>query len=324
MSRPLVPLLARIAATNAASKRGRGTRDNNNNSNKRNKTSTGRRDQNPKRTLPKIRVGHYSEEEWKALSDHDRGLVLDLRLKQKQANATAAAVQTSPAAAPTTNGTASISSITVSVQATEPEIREALARTNITPPASVVAGLSEPVTLGEKRRGARPKWFDRSPAAADVNTNSVPADTVTIASVTTVAPVAAAAAPIVPPAAAGVPVAAANPNPKVGLPWYAKLDNPRTLTKSQKSKRAKHIRKQPFNIVNPSTANSDDSETYSYDNGCYHESDSDFEDDWVDPMEAHARYEREKKTDPDKALARYCKDMDKSTLADPPAGPKTD
>jgi hypothetical protein len=326
---------ARAGRGQSANKRGRGTRDNNNN-NKRNKTTAGRRDQNPKRNLPRIRTGHYSEEEWKALSDHDRGLVLDLRSKQKQANATAAAVSTSPAAdAAPANATASISSITVSVQpTTESELRDALARTNISPPASAAASVSGTVTLGQPRKAERPHWFDSPPAIAVADTTTAPTDAV-IASVTTEATgtaaaaptVAAAAAPIIPPAAAvkSPPAAAAAKTPNIGQPWYNKLDNPRTLTKNQKSKRAKHIKKmsaQPVRITHG--ALSDDSE--SYDNGCYHESgDSDYEDSWVDPVEAYAAYVKGCKKDPVKALARYRKDMDDSTIVDqPPAGPKTD
>jgi hypothetical protein len=184
----------------ADNKRGRVTRDNNN-ANKRNRTTTGgRRDPNPKRNLPRIRTGHYSEDEWKALSDHDRSLILDLRAKQRQANATAAAVQTSPAAAVApTNANASISSVSTATAppTTDTELRDALARTNISPPGTAAADPSGPVTLGQPRRAARPKWFDtfKAGVAAEIERHTAQADSVVASvTVTTDAPAAAAAA----------------------------------------------------------------------------------------------------------------------------------
>jgi hypothetical protein len=186
----------------SASKRGHGTRDNNN-ANKQNRSTTGgRRDPNPNRNLPRIRTGHYAEEEWKNLSEHDKNLVLDLRAKQKQANATAAAVKTSPAAAAApSNANASISSVTTTatpvVATTDTELCDALARTNISPP-EMVAAVTNPVSLGQPRRAERPKWFDtfKAGVAAEIErrTTIEAESSIASVSVTTDAPAAAAAA----------------------------------------------------------------------------------------------------------------------------------
>jgi hypothetical protein len=252
-------------------KRGGRQRDRNG---KRQKSGT-RKDPNPDRRLPRIRAGHYSEEEFKALTDAERAEVKRLRQALKQNSTVAATTSTAPAAA-AANATSSVASVvtvaTINSDASEP-VRTALEQTHITPPNTA----SPTVTLGagNPRRTGRPKWFDPVPQAV------ASPHTPTRAAAPDQSPNPAAAAPhpitgtdvpvdqtdqstavvssVAPPAASGVTptacssvaavttVAAATPQipfiPPQGAPWYNKLDNPNKLTKNQRRKRNKHFDK---------------------------------------------------------------------------------
>ena len=176
-------------------KRGRGNNNNNNNNRGGKKAKTTKRDPNIKKNLPRIRTGHYSDEEWKKMSERDRGLVLELRDKAKQANAIAASVTTeAPAAGAAANNNANVTiASVVTTPATEPEIRDALSRASLSPPGSPVP----PAAIGNPRRSDRPDWFDvvqkKPPATASptvvLGSNNPPAViTATVAAVATTAP----------------------------------------------------------------------------------------------------------------------------------------
>jgi hypothetical protein len=255
-----------------ASKRNRNRRNDNNNPNKRaRKAGGGRRDPNPKRNLPRIRTGHYSEEEWKKLSDAERSAVMQLRAAQKQANATVSATTAEPSnntapPASNANATAHVASVvTTNIAPTEPEVRDALSRASISPPPS----------LGEPRRSERPSWFD--PHTAVTTAPPVPA-TVSIANSTATV---AAVGTSIPTRAVPIDTSLPNHGAPQGTPWYEK--DPGKLTKNQRNKRNKHLVRRKY-LTAPATLapyqSDDDSDASARTND---------DDSWEDPMEALAR-----------------------------------